>query len=209
MEILVPVLLLISAGLLSAQTIAPSPHCGYERWAIKTGQDITASAVKSPIGVTTLATMTSWKSPLPKQKGKFPPQINHRIGPHEFRMVTVNATIIRYRAENDSDIHIVLSDGRRTIISEIPNPGCMDNLSGKPGMAASPWIGQVTAARESFLSQTGYAPTAWTNRFGPPFVKCNIPVTITGVIFFDWPHSQSGDPGNAVEIHPVLSITFR
>ncbi|MDQ6624098.1 MAG: hypothetical protein M3Y86_11535 [Verrucomicrobiota bacterium] len=180
-------------------------HCGYERWAVKTGQD--AGSRLKPVVATTIAALAHLRSPLPKQTGKYPPQINRRLT-HEDEPVTITGTITAYRVENDSDIHLVVSNGKESLIAEIPNPGCMDNLAGHKGMGPSPWIAQVTAVRAAFLLKTGYTPTPWSSAFGPQFVKADIPVTLTGVTFFDWPHAQHGAARNAVEIHPVLEIAF-
>lgn len=203
------VIVALSLASASAKQNGTGQNCGYERWAVKTGQDAGAGQTKTP-AMSSIAALSLLKSPLPKQNGKYPPQINKRFGPHEFETVTVTATIVRYRSEHDSDIHMVLSDGKRTMISEIPCPCCLDNLAGKPGMSQSPWKDRIAAVRSAFLLKTGYAPVQWAtgDQYGPPFIKCNIPVTITGVIFFDWPHKQSGEAGNAVEIHPVLDIKF-
>lgn len=189
----------------------PSIHCGYERWAPKTGQDATASQVSlTKVKTTTIADMWLLTSPLPKFSGGFPPQKNNRY-PSEFQVVTLPATIIAYRVENDSDIHLVISDGQRhTMIAEIPNPGCLTNLQGKAGMGPSPWVSQITAARNLFLAKTGYKPVVWkSSTQGPPFIKANLKATITGVTFFDWPHAQYGAAKtNSVELHPILGITF-
>ncbi len=183
-----------------------TPHCGYERWAVKTGQDAGVITMQ-PAAVSSIAALSALRSPLPKQTGKYPPQINHRLR-HENEQVTLSATIVSYRVENDSDIHLILSDGNKTLIAEIPNPGCMDNLAGAKGMVPSPWTAQVQAVRGAFLAKTGYVPAPWKSAYGPPFIKTHIPVTLTGVTFFDWPHTQGGAARNAIEIHPVLAISF-
>jgi len=192
---------------LCAQTPAATWRCGYERWAVKTGQDATAKMV-TKAGDATIALLTHEQSPLPKQTGKYPPQINHRLT-GEFSIVTLRVTITAYRVENDSDLHLIMSDGVSTMIGEIPCECCMANLIGKSGMAASPWVNKVRVVRYQFLSKTGYVPAPWTTAYGPPFIKCNIPAKITGVVFFDWPHKQPGAAaGNAVELHPILHIFY-
>jgi hypothetical protein len=186
---------------------SPAQHCGWERWAVKTGQDATASNVK-PLGYSDVGTLSRLVAPLPKRRFKYPPQINYRLV-HETEIVAVKATIVAYRAENDSDIHLVLSAAGKTMIAEIPCPCCMANLAGKKNMASSPWMAKVTAARDAFLAKTGYVPLPWVKgKQPPPFVECSLPATVTGVTFFDWPHNQHGAAPNAVEIHPVLAIDF-
>jgi hypothetical protein len=39
-------------------------------------------------------------------------------------------------------------------------------------------------------------------------VRLNIPVTVTGVAFFDTLHGQEGVAPNGIELHPTLSISF-
>jgi hypothetical protein len=36
----------------------------------------------------------------------------------------------------------------------------------------------------------------------------NVPVTVTGVAFFDTLHGQEGVAPNAIELHPIFVITF-
>src|SRR5689334_19870711 len=40
------------------------------------------------------------------------------------------------------------------------------------------------------------------------FQNTNVPVTITGIGFFDFLHEQTGVAPNAIELHPVLDIQF-
>src|SRR4030095_349319 len=40
------------------------------------------------------------------------------------------------------------------------------------------------------------------------FQTANIPVRVTGVGMFDFPHGQTGAAPNQIELHPVLGITF-
>jgi hypothetical protein len=37
----------------------------------------------------------------------------------------------------------------------------------------------------------------------------NVPVTVTGVAFFDTLHGQEGVAPNAIELHPIFVITFQ
>lgn len=186
-----------AAGIVDLTT---SPHCGYERWAVKTGQDPNAGAVALAPRPSTIADLSLIPSPLPKvPAGHFPPQVRRQQA--EEQTYSISATLIAYRVEADSDIHLVISDGKgHTMITEIPDPACM---------GASPWIPQVTAARNAFLARTGYKPMPWSSKTRPPkFVKARLPVSLAGVAFFDFPHSQYGAaPTNAVELHPLLAFS--
>jgi len=52
-----------------------------------------------------------------------------------------------------------------------------------------------------FVENIGYP----SNKF--VYLKKHIPVTITGLGFFDYVHGQIGMSSNGREIHPVLSIS--
>lgn len=49
-----------------------------------------------------------------------------RISPIGTRIYAVSATLIRFNEEQDSDFHLVLSDGSHTMIAEIPSPSCVE-----------------------------------------------------------------------------------
>jgi hypothetical protein len=92
----------------------------------------------------------------------------------------VNVNIALSKNEADSDRHIVVSDGSRTMVVEIPDPACVGN---------SPWKTLISNARQAFTGQTGT-------------------VTVRGVGFFDKIHGQTGIAPNGIELHPVLGICF-
>ena len=97
-------------------TPSPSPGCGVERWSVKTGTDADASLVDlSSPQPTTITTMRSWTPP-----GTIP--LNNRVAPYETTVWTVNATLIQYKLEDDSDYHVVIRDDEsgNTIVTEIP-----------------------------------------------------------------------------------------
>src|SRR5215471_14206315 len=102
--LLAAVALLLSAPRARAQ-------CGVERWSIKTGTDAGATAID--LGTSTsvsIATMRGWTAPNPIPA-------TSRVSPAETTMWIVNATLTQYKAEGDSDYHLVLSDSSgRTII---------------------------------------------------------------------------------------------
>jgi hypothetical protein len=106
-----------------------TPNCGVERWSVKTGTDADAPSVNLVSQTTTIATMRSWTPPSPIPA-------NNRVSPFEMNLVTVNATLVEYKFEDDSDYHLVLQDQNgNTIIGEIPFPGCVGSNS--PFAAAS------------------------------------------------------------------------
>lgn len=166
---------------------ASAPHCGIERWAVKTGNDVPESGKVNLTDVhdTTVAAMDQLVVPAGFT------QDSTRMPGVEYTVYRVHAVLREYKMEADSDYHLVLTDGASTMIAEIPSPACVNS--------DSPFLPGITAARDAFNAQ--YAP----GNFWQP---AGVPVTVTGVGFFDTPHGQTGVAPNAIEIHPVLSITF-
>jgi lamin tail-like protein len=163
----------------------PTPNCGVERWSVKTGTDNDAHSVSFVSQSTTIATMRSWTAPSPIPA-------NNRVSPFETTVWTINANLLEYKFEDDSDYHIVLQDAAgNTIIGEIPNPGCVGS--------GSPFAASITNARLKFNAMF----TAGTS-----FQFANVPVQVTGVGMFDFLHGQTGVAPNGIELHPILDIVF-
>jgi hypothetical protein len=162
-------------------------HCGTERWSIKTGTDPETSLINltAPPALTTVGALTSLTPPNP-----IPP--THRVRPVETTAYTLSGVLIAFKLEGDSDYHLVIADGDRTMIVEIPLPSCVS-----PG--PDPLRAGIATARQKF--QARYQP-------GPSIQQVNVPVTVTGVGFFDFLHGQYGVAPNAIELHPVVNITF-
>jgi len=183
------VALTVLLGAISAP-LQGQQHCGKERWSVKTGTDPDAGSVglSSPQN-TTVAQLIKLPPPSP-----IPP--NNRFTPTETTVFVVNATLTDYKLEGgskgDSDYHLVLQDDQNnTMVAEIPSPGCVAD--------GSPFAAQIASARANFDAQF----TATTS-----FQTANIPVQVTGVGFFDFPHGQHGAAPNVIEMHPVLKIVF-
>jgi hypothetical protein len=108
--------------------------CGVERWSIKTGTDPDARLVDlrtvAPTNISHLRAL-----PAPAQ-----PPLNQRVRPVETTVWGLDATLVRYKQEDDSDYHLVLSDaGGRTMIAEIPAPECVG--------ASSPFLPAIRTVR--------------------------------------------------------------
>ena len=160
--------------------------CGVERWSVKTGTDADVSLInlQSPVQ-TTIASLDSLLAPT-----GLPP--DNRIQPTETTVFQVQATLTEYKLEADSDYHLILSDeSGHTMISEMASPSCVGS--------SSRLLTGIENARSEFDAR--YTPT-------DSFQTANVPVTITGVGFFDFFHSQTGVAPNAIELHPVLDIQF-
>src|SRR5437773_69314 len=161
-------------------------QCGVERWSVKTGTDQDAGLVNlnSPT-TTTIASLIARAAPASIPDSR-------RVQPTETTLFIVNATLTKYVLAYDSDYHIVLTDSiGRTMIAEIPSPGCVG-----PG---SPFAAGIAHARAQFDAM--FAATA-------NFQTANVPVQITGVGFFDYLEGQEGVAPNGIELHPVLDIQF-
>jgi hypothetical protein len=159
--------------------------CGVERWSVKTGTDADASAIDlAHVVPTTIANLTGLPKPasLPS---------NNRIAPTETTVYSITATLTLYKHETDADYHVVLSDGTRTMIVESADLGCVG-----PG---SPLASGIQNARTELDAQL--TPTS-------SFKSANLPVTVTGVGFFDFLHGQTGVAPNGIELHPLLDVRF-
>jgi hypothetical protein len=111
--------------------------------------------------------------------------------PPELKTYTVKAQLLEVKQEADSDFHLVIA-GRsgRTMIAEIPLADCA---------VGSRVQKQIAAVREAFITRFGQpSPRSWH--------QVTQWVFITGVLFFDIPHGQTGVAPNAVELHPVLVL---
>jgi hypothetical protein len=158
-------------------------HCGVERWDVKSGTDAAAQNVNLDlVQPTTVAAMDALRAPS---------NPTARIQPTETTDFQIKATMSGFKQEGDSDYHIVITDGRKTMIVEIPSPNCVGTLS--------PFRSRVVQARAEFDSRFTVSQQ---------FQNVSIPVTVTGVGFFDRIHGQTGVAPNGVELHPVLDITF-
>jgi hypothetical protein len=159
-------------------------QCGIERWAVKTGTDADAGQVSlSPVS-TTVAQMVAFQAPTNA------PNAN-RVAPAELTDFTIQATLTGFKLEADNDYHLVISDAKRTMIVEIPNPGCVGS--------GSPFRPSISLARANFDSHYVVSSS---------FQSVNVRVIVTGIGFFDRLHGQTGVAPNGVELHPVLSIDF-
>ncbi len=178
----------LSAYLIALAAVPTSAlaQCGVERWSVKTGTDADVGLIN--LNSTTPTTISSLAS-LP-QPSSLPS--NNRIQPTEITQFQLNVTLVEFKLESDSDYHLVLQDSSgNTMISEIPAPSCVG--------AGSPLLPGITNAR----AQMDAKYTVTTS-----FTTVNVPVTITGIGFFDFLHGQTGVAPNGIEIHPVLNITF-
>lgn len=141
--------------------------CGVERWTVKTLQD---RPQLKPVKVTTVGYLVSRPQPsyLPDTRLPF-----------EYRVFRVTAAVPIVKPEDDGDLHLILDDGRRTMIAETPMRSCTNR-------ATTHNRRQMAEAR---------------NR-----VRVCAKAVVTGVAFFDFIHGQTGVAPNGIELHPVLGF---
>ena len=170
----------------TANKYATTGSCGVERWSVKTGTDADAGKINlQSTTQTTIAALAALPAPsnLPA---------NNRVQPTETTVYRIQATLVEFKLEADSDYHIVMSDGSgHTMITEIPDPACVG--------AGSPLLSSIQKARGEFDAK--YNATT-------SFQTVNVPATVTGVGFFDFLHGQTGVAPNGIELHAVLDIQF-
>lgn len=182
---------LIILLLLTCTFSTHSQDCGVERWSIKTLSDIDTNKINfNKIIETTVG----------KQVSIIRPTINrNKRDVSETFVYKINCSIVGYKKEKgDNDIHIIIEDDitEETMVAEIPNHNCQAI--------------QITSRAQRFFNLNKWFVEnigAPTNNF--TFLKKHIPVTLTGVGFFDYVHGQVGMALNGREIHPVLSISKR
>lgn len=168
------------------ELLSSSGSCGVERWSVKTGTDADVGLIN--LQSTTQTTIASLRSlPAPSNL-----PANNRIQPTETTVFQLQATLVEYKLESDSDYHLVIKDGSgNTMITEIPDPLCVGSSSPlKPG---------IQNARAEFDAR--YTPNG-------NFQTANVPVTVRGVGFFDFLHGQTGVAPNGIELHAVLDVQF-
>jgi hypothetical protein len=175
-----------SLALLLASAAAVA-QCGTERWPVKTLNDPSVHEIHFTAVESTVHTLR-----VPKQ----PPNLR-TLNPYlrldgEKQVYTVKALLIGFKREADGDYHLVLADPvdrKKTMIAEIPASKC----------ANKKYAAQFDAAAK-FVEQVGHTTAKFKTLDKP------VPVTVTGVFFFDFIHGQDGVAPNGAELHPVLEI---
>ncbi len=178
-------------GPVSPPTLAPyrpaaplTGRCGVERWDVKTGTDTGARSVDATPHPATISQLDALAPPAAPAG---------RLAPVETTVFQVKAILTDYKVEADRDEHLALLDpnGGGTLIAEIPSPSCVGTSS-----AFAEAIAMARADFDARFTATG------------SYRRTSVPVTVTGVGFFDRVHGQRGVAVNGIELHPVLSITF-
>lgn len=106
------------------------------------------------------------------------------------RVWRVTAQITEFKLEGDSDIHIVLFGDNAYLIAEMPAPQCI------PKKARDRKA--MIAVRKKFEANCGKPINHWQ--------PLGAVVQISGVGFFDIPHTQKPHALNFAELHPVTAL---
>src|SRR5437764_12079909 len=113
------------------------------------------------------------------------PATNRNV-PYETMTWVVAATLTKYKLEDDSDYHMVITDhDGNTMITEAAAPFCLGT--------GDPLALLIMQARNQFDNHF----SATTS-----FQTVSVPVRITGVGFFDFLHGQTGVSQHGIELHP-------
>ena len=166
--------------------------CGTERWDVKTLTDAGATSVNHSPRTATVEQLTALPAPGPLR-------LHTARYSQEQQVYRLTARLLRYKLEKDSDFHVVIAGASaQTMIVEAASPDCAR------GASQADLQGIRTA-------RTGFLTTLSTNGLpgpGPSMRRATkrIMLTVTGVLFFDLIHGQSGVAPNGVELHPVLQI---
>ena len=169
--------------LLTATCLVFGECGGVERWAIKTLQD----GVVLPL--VPVNTTVKEQSELTRPEGgwlKMPRQKDESV------YYRITGMITWAGMESDHDYHLVLSDGRRTMVCEIPDPDCLPPDNSHAGL--------YRAARHVIDSAIGRPLRGSIRKIVP------ISVELCGVGFWEKPDHGTGHSINGREIHPVLFV---
>jgi hypothetical protein len=187
-----PAAALVGAAVLAgiAATSAPgrvdkaSEGCNVRLKGLKTLSDPQRNRVNLHPRDTTLAAMNALPQPHPTP--------TTRSNPFARQVWRVTVQITQFKVDGDSDIHLVLFDGGAYGIAEMPAARCLP----KKTRARK----AIIAARKNFTTNCGTPTSSWK--------QLGAVATISGVGFFDIPHTQNPHAMNFAELHPVTAIKF-
>jgi hypothetical protein len=155
--------------------------CGFERWPVKTLSDPEARRVDFAVHPASVRYLGSLRASAGGQDSR---------SPLESRVFGVQARLVGVKREADSDYHLVLSEGAATMIAEMPFAGC------------------TAGAQHRYAMETARAKLerAVGGPVGESWIHPDLRIHVVGVLFFDFPHGQSGHARNYVELHPVTGF---
>ncbi|MFL5968673.1 MAG: hypothetical protein ACJ74L_03680 [Gaiellaceae bacterium] len=113
-----------------------------------------------------------------------------RSTPFTRRVWRLPAQIVEFKIEGDSDIHLILFDNGSYLVAEMPAAKCIPKKARDRRAMIS--------ARKKFETECGKPTNHWQS--------LGAVVVISGVGFFDIPHSQKSHASNFAELHPVTGL---
>lgn len=184
---------LLAIALIVCACAVPQLHamaapCGVERTPVKDLKDAAAAQIHLAPEAAAVASLRQMKAP-----AKWGNAMARQDAEKQVYQVQAEITGYKYERDGDRDYHVVLSAPGQpalTMILEIPHPDC-----------APAEYKAVFAGLRSFIDSLGPRPS-------PKFVTLAhpVPVTVSGVLFFDKIHGQKGVAPNGVELHPGIEI---
>jgi hypothetical protein len=181
--LLLAVLGLVAAGA-SARSQESDKGCNVRLKGLKTLSDPQRKLVNLHPKNTTAAAINALPQSHPTPKT--------RASEFSRRVWRVTAQITEFKIEGDSDIHLVLFDAGAYLIAEMPAAQCLPKRT-RDRKA-------IVAARKKFEASCGKPTNKWK--------QLGAVAIISGVGFFDIPHTQKPHAGNFAELHPVTGIKF-
>ncbi len=156
---------------------------GEEHWAEKVLADPSADSISLTIEPKTIKELSAIDTKLPENKYK---ETKPRMEIEKHIYQVKHCFITDVLRENDNDLHLVIEDGSGNhMIAEIPDPTCPDAKN-------SEWASNFEDVRAVMLK---YANNYHHYLF-----------TVTGVLFVDKSHNQTGLAPNSVELHPIIEL---
>lgn len=172
--------------------------CGVERRAVKQLLDADAKNIAFGNVISTTVTRLG-KLTRPAQTGPLRQKKERRV--YRARVIldsipptaTAPGKKLGFKLEeNDNDIHLAVRDASgASIVTEFIDRRCTVGAQRRTAMES---------ARAALIAACGQPPKG-------NFRELKGSATITGVLFFDFPHHQRGKAPNTAELHPVLSFT--
>ena len=210
--------LIVVIGL--AQPSVAAPRCGgSERWPVKMASD--PEAVEIDLANVIDVSVVDFNHLEPSDAIAGDDEYDRMEA--EKQVYRVRGYLAMYRPEPDGDYHLAITDetgrmtpgGRNTratghsFVAEIPRPECARGAHNRY-QGESRFAEAIEAARDALAA-------GMEGRNARHITPASIPVTLTGVLFFDFPHGQAGRTSQhrgpdgrpwVTELHPVLEIEF-
>jgi hypothetical protein len=172
------------AGTAKAHTHTSDKGCNVRLKGLKTLSDPERKVVTLTPKDTTVGAINALPQPHPTPKTR-----STDFSRHVWR---VSAQITEFKIEGDSDIHVVLFGDGGYLIAEMPAATCLPKKT-RDRKA-------IIAARKKFETSCGKPTDRWK--------QLGAVATISGVGFFDIPHTQRPHASNFAEPHPVTGVKF-